>query len=251
MIDIHSHVIPGIDDGAKNEEMAIEMLKIAEKSGTRKLVVTPHFMRGRFNYEYNEVTEEVDNLKKIAEENKIHIEIYQGQEIYYSENILKYFNEGIIGTINGSRYMLIEFPMLEFNLDKIIDNLYELQIKGIVPIIAHPERYKPFMKKPSLINELIKEGCLFQLNAGSLTGEFGKDVKKIAELYYENKIYNFVGSDAHRADRRNPDLNEFHNMVDKENIKFLIQSSEAMLNNEKVDFEGNMIKERKKFLGLF
>lgn len=251
MIDIHSHVIPGIDDGAKNEEMAIEMLKIAEKSGTKKLVVTPHFMRGRFNYEYNEVTEEVDNLKKIAEENNIDIEIYQGQEIYYSENILKYFNEGIIGTINGSRYMLIEFPMLEFNLDKIIDNLYELQIKGIVPIIAHPERYKPFMKKPSLINELIKEGCLFQLNAGSLTGEFGKDVKKIAELYYENKIYNFVGSDAHRVDRRNPDLNEFCNMADEEYIRFLIQSSEAMLNDEKVDFEGNMIKERKKFLGLF
>lgn len=251
MIDIHSHVIPGIDDGAKNEEMAIEMLKMAEKCGTRKLVVTPHFMRGRFNYEYNEVTEEVNNLRKLAEENNIDIEIYKGQEIYYSERILKYFNDGIIGTINGSRYMLIEFPMLEFNMEEIVDNLYELQLKGITPIIAHPERYKPFIKKPSLINQFIKEGYLFQLNAGSLTGEFGKDVKKTAELYVENKIYNFVGSDAHRVERRNTDLEEFLNIVDRRYLRIIKSSSEDMLNNEEVEFLGNMIKEKKKFLGIF
>ena len=86
----------------------------------------------------------------------------------------------MIGTINNTRYMLIEFPMLEFNIEEAINTLYELQIRGIVPIIAHPERYKPFIKKPSMINSLIKEGMLFQLNAGSITGSFGKEVKKTA-----------------------------------------------------------------------
>ena len=74
MIDIHSHVIPRIDDGAKDEEMAVSMLKMAEKCGTKKLVVTPHFMRGRFDYEYNEVTEEVEKLRRLAKDNNVEIE---------------------------------------------------------------------------------------------------------------------------------------------------------------------------------
>lgn len=251
MIDIHSHVIPGIDDGAKDEEMAISMLKMAEGCGTEKLVVTPHFMRGRFDYEYNEITEEVDKLRELAKENNIDIEIYQGQEVYYSDRIVKYYNRGAIGTINGTRYMLIELPMLEFNLDQVIDNLYELQLKGVAPIIAHPERYRPFIKKPSLINKLIKEGCLFQLNAGSITGEFGKDVKKTAEAYLMNRVYNFVGSDAHRVVNRNTDLTQFLNIVEREDLDLFKESSEAMLNNEEVEFVGTALQEKKKFLGIF
>lgn len=251
MIDIHSHIIPGIDDGAKNEEMALEMLRIAEGCGTKKIVATPHFMRGRFDYEYSEVTGEVDKLRKLAKDNNINIEIYQGQEVYYSDRIIKYYDAGIIGTINGTKYMLIELPMLEFNLDEVIDNLYELQLKGITPIIAHPERYRPFIKKPSLINKLINEGCLFQLNAGSVTGGFGKDVKKTAEIYLMNRVYNFVGSDGHRDSKRDTDLTKFLNIVEKEDISLFKESSEAMLNNEEVEFVGNTIKERKKILGIF
>ena len=90
--------------------------------------------------------------------------------------MLEYYNDNMIGTINNTKYMLIEFPMLEFNIDEVINTIYELQIRGITPIIAHPERYKQFIKKPSTINTFIKEGMLFQLNAGSITGAFGKDV---------------------------------------------------------------------------
>lgn len=251
MIDIHSHVIPRIDDGAKDEEMAVSMLKIAEKGGTKKLVVTPHFMRGRFDYEYNEVTEEVEKLRRLAKDNNVEIEIYQGQEIYYSDKIVEYYNRGSIGTINGTRYMLIELPMVEFNLDQVVDNLYELQLKGITPIIAHPERYRPFIKKPSLINKLIKEGCLFQLNTGSITGEFGRDVKKTAEAYLMNRVYNFIGSDGHRDTKRNTDLSQFLNIVEKEDIELFKESSEAMLNNEEVEFIGKKLQEKKKFLGIF
>ena len=251
MVDIHSHVIPGIDDGAKDEDMAVSMLKTAVKSGTRKIVITPHFMRGRFNYEYNEVKEEVRNLKALADENNIDIEIYEGQEVYYSSRIVEYFNEGIIGTINGTRYMLIEFPMLEFDIDEIINNLYELQLKGITPIIAHPERYKPLIKNPSLINRFIDEGFLFQLNTGSITGHFGKDVKKTAEIYAGNRIYNFVGSDGHRDSGRNTDITKFLDMVDNEYLEFIKKSSEDMLNDEDVEFGGIKVKERKKFLGIF
>ena len=208
MVDIHSHILAEIDDGSKDMEMTINMLKKAEKSGTTDIIATPHFMRGRFEVEYNEVLKKVEELKEISRENNIDINIYSGQEIYYNKNMLEYYNDNMIGTINNTKYMLIELPMLEFNIDEVINTIYELQIRGITPIIAHPERYKPFIKKPSMINTFIKEGMLFQLNAGSITGAFGKDVKKTANKYLENNIYSFIGSDAHRDIGRDTDIKQ-------------------------------------------
>ena len=250
MIDIHSHIVPGIDDGSKDIEMTINMLKKAEKSGTTDIIATPHFMRGRFEVEYNEVVKKVEELKEISRENNIDINIYEGQEVYYSKNILEYYNDKMIGTINNTKYMLIELPMLEFNIDEVTNTIYELQIRGIVPIIAHPERYKPFIKKPSMINTLIKEGMLFQLNSGSLTGFFGKDVKKTATKYLENNIYSFIGSDAHRDRGRDTDIKESLGFLDENQRKAFINNGRLMLENEDVNFRGTLVKE-KKLLGIF
>lgn len=250
MIDIHSHIISGIDDGSKNTEMTIKMLEMAEESGTTDIVATPHFMRGRFEVTYKEVIDEVENLKKLTKENSININIYSGQEVYYSRNILEYYNQGMIGTINNTRYMLIEFPMLEFNIEEAINILYELQIRGIVPIIAHPERYKQFIKNPSQINLLIKEGMLFQVNAGSINGDFGRDVKKTAIKYLNNNIYSFIGSDAHRDKGRNTDIKNVIEILEYNQRKSFINNAKAMLKNEEIEFRGIPIKE-KKFLGIF
>lgn len=250
MIDIHSHIISGIDDGSKNTEMTIKMLEMAEESGTTDIVATPHFMRGRFEVTYKEVIDEVENLKKLTKENSININIYSGQEVYYSRNILEYYNQGMIGTINNTRYMLIEFPMLEFNIEEAINTLYELQIRGIVPIIAHPERYKQFIKNPSQINLLIKEGMLFQVNAGSINGDFGRDVKKTAIKYLNNNIYSFIGSDAHRDKGRNTDIKNVIEILEYNQRKSFINNAKAMLKNEEIEFRGIPIKE-KKFLGIF
>lgn len=247
MIDIHSHIISGIDDGSKNETMSLEMLKISENCGVKSIVATPHFMIGRFDCEYNSVKEEVHKLKELAKENNIEIEIYYGQEVYYSKDLIKYYNDNLIGTINGTRYMLIELPMLDFNLDEVINSIYELQIRNIAPIIAHAERYKPFIKNPALINSLIDEGYLFQLNTGSLIGQFGKDVKKTAELYMQNGIYSFIGSDAHRDRGRSTDLTDFIDLVDEEIIEELKENSYKMLQDEEVEFTGSKIGKKRGF----
>ncbi|WP_195986708.1 CpsB/CapC family capsule biosynthesis tyrosine phosphatase [Clostridium sp. D53t1_180928_C8] len=250
MIDIHSHILNDIDDGSKDIEMSISMLKKAELSGTTDIIATPHFMRGRFEVEYNEVLNRVEKLKKISRENNIDINIYAGQEVYYSRKILEYYNDKMIGTINNTRYMLIELPMLEFDINEIINNIYELQLRGIIPIIAHPERYKPFIKKPSMINILIKEGMLFQLNAGSITGTFGKDVKKTAVKYLENNIYSFIGSDAHRDRGRDTNMTEALKTLELNQRSTFDENGKAMLKDEEIDFKGILVKE-KKFLGIF
>lgn len=250
MVDIHSHIIPGIDDGSKDIEMTINMLKKAELSGTTDIIATPHFMRGRFEVEYNEVLKKVEELKEISRKNNIDINIYAGQEVYYSKNILEYYNDKLIGTINNTKYMLIELPIVEFNTDEVINVIYELQIRGITPIIAHPERYKQFIKKPSMINTLAKEGMLFQLNAGSITGSFGKEVKKTATKYLENNIYSFMGSDAHRDRGRDTDIKEALNILERSQRKEFINNGRLMLENEEVNFKGSIVKE-KKFLGIF
>ena len=250
MIDMHSHIINGIDDGSKSIEMTINMLRKAEESGTTDIIATPHFMRGRFEVEYNEVLKKVEELKNMALENNININIYAGQEVYYNKNILQYYNDNMIGTINNTKYMLIEFPMLDFNIDEIIDTIYELQIRGIVPIIAHPERYKLFIKKPSMINVLINEGMLFQMNAGSITGKFGRDVKKTATKYLEHNIYSFIGSDAHRDRGRDTDMREALNILEEHKKEEFINNGRVILENKDVEFKGTAVKE-KKFLGIF
>lgn len=254
MIDIHSHIINNVDDGAKNLDMALNMLRKSEEIGIKGIVATPHYLRGIYNFEYSEIEECAEQLRIEAKKNNINIEIYTGQEVYYTEKIVEYFTEGIIGTINKSRYMLIEFPMRGFDIDAILNDIYELQIRGIVPIIAHPERYKVFLKKPWLINNFIEEGFLFQVNAGSLTGYFGKDVKKLAMKYLENGVYSFIGSDAHRDESRSTDMTEAFDLIDSIDKKYkddFKRNSNLLVEDGEIEFSGKLIKERKKLLGIW
>ncbi|MBU3138166.1 capsular biosynthesis protein [Clostridium gasigenes] len=253
MVDLHSHIIWNIDDGSKSKDMTLNMLKIAKANGTTKIVATPHFYRGVWEASSAEVRERLEDVKTLAKENNINIEIYSGQEVYYSENIIDHYNEGFISTINDSRYMLIELPIKEFKISEVVDNIYELQLKGLVPILAHPERYIPFIKNPILINKFIKEGFLFQLNSGSLVGYFGKDVKKTAEMFLENKLYSFIGSDGHRDEKRDTNLTDGITAIRKINsdyVDIFKENGQAAIENKEISFMGITIKEKKKgFLG--
>ena len=217
-------------------------------------MLTPHYLQGHYEVQINEVKERTIEVKELVKELGLDLEIYCGQEVYYSERILESYLNKEIGTINDSRYMLIEFNMRNFSIKEVVEVLYELQLKGIVPVIAHPERYYRFINKPSLINEFIKEGFLFQLNLGSITGDFGKDVRKTAEIFLKNKIYSFIGSDAHRDEKRNPDMSngiEAFKSMDRDYFSYLKDSGERLLKNEEILFIGSSLKEKKGLLGLF
>ena len=251
IVDIHSHIIPGIDDGSKNMEMTLEMLKNAEKEGTKEIVATPHYLLEYGEATIEEVKNHVKEINAILENEKIDVKVYSGQEVYFTEKIIEDYMEGNIGTINDSRYMLIEFPMDKFDVNTF-DILYELQVRDIVPIIAHPERYKPFIEKPSLINDFIDQGYLFQVNAGSIKGKFGQNVKKTADLFLANNIYNFIGSDAHNIKSRNTGLKNAVALFNEDiNRDIFEDSSKKVLKNEKIEFLGEKIKEKKSIFSFF
>ena len=253
MVDIHSHILPGIDDGAENIEITLEMLRLAEKDGTKSIIATPHYCLEFAETPYVEIEKLVSKLKKLIKAEGINIDIYSGQEVYFFEEMLKSYREGVIGTLNGSRYMLIELPMREYD-EKFLEVIYELQILGVVPILAHPERYKYIIENPSFINKFIDENILFQMNAGSIRGQYGKNVKKTCEILMENNIYSFIGSDAHNTSNRNIEMTagiELIKEFNESNINRFIENGIKLINNEDIDFRCNKIKSKKSVFSFF
>ncbi|MBE6048881.1 MAG: capsular biosynthesis protein [Clostridium sp.] len=253
MIDIHSHILPGIDDGSKSISMTLEMLTNATEQGTSKIIATPHFCRGYGEAEYDEVKKLTEKISRLAKDEKIEIEIYCGQEVYYSQSIISDYKQGIIGTLANSRYLLFELPLHSEFEKEVLEDIYELQILGVKPILAHPERYKFLKEEPYLINELIDEGILFQMNAGSIEGAFGRQAKKVAELFLDKAIYNFIGSDVHNVTDRTIGIKEGYNLAVERNkiyVKQFEESANKLLKNEEIEFYGEKIKRKKKF-GFF
>lgn len=253
MIDIHSHIIPGIDDGSKSMEMTLEMLRNAEKSGTKKIVATPHYLMEYGESTITEVKDHVQKINSIVNDEGINIEVYAGQEVYFTHKMINDYLEGNIGTINDSRYMLIELSMRSQEQD-VFDTLYELQVRNIIPIIAHPERYKYIINKPSTINNFINEGYLFQMNAGSLQGIFGESIRKTAEILVSNGIYNFIGSDAHNTTSRSVGISDAVDLADVKNkisSELFRESSRRLILNEDIEFCGQKIKEKKSIFSFF
>lgn len=247
MVDIHSHILPGIDDGAKNIEMTLEMLRVAEKDGTKSIIVTPHYCMEFAETPYLEVKKLVCNIKKLAKSEGINIDIYPGQEVYFFEEMVNSYKEGLIGTLNSSRYMLIELPMRQYD-EKFLEVIYELQILGIVPILAHPERYNFIIDNPSFINKFIDENILFQMNAGSIVGQYGKNVKKTCKTLMDNNIYSFIGSDAHNTSNRNIEMTESIELIrefGESNLNEFIDNGIKLINNEEITFGGKKIKCKK------
>jgi len=248
VIDIHSHILFDTDDGAKNLDMTLDMLKNAVQDGTKKIVATPHYCINYAEVPFGEIIKRVENLRQIIKENHIDLELFCGQEVYMSKYIVEQYEENKIGTINDTKYMLVELPLREFESDTL-DMIYELQLKGIKIILAHPERYIPVINNPCVINDYVREGLLFQMNAGSICGQFGKKVEKTAETLLKNNIYSFIGSDAHDNIKRTTGLSKAIKIIDKKkyiNTKLFFESAEDMLKDKEIQ-NPSIITPKKKY----
>lgn len=197
MKDLHSHLLPGIDDGCKDIGESITLLKAAQEQGITDLVLTPHYMENtKYNANNEEKNKRFEELKEAAKKAGIEINLYLGNEVYMTENFQDLLKQQEITTINNSKYLLIEFPLgnMLYNSKEI---LYDLVVSGYVPILAHPERYRIFQRHPDHIDEYLRMGVLLQGNYKSLYGKYGKDAKKTLIYFLKNNKITFLASDCH------------------------------------------------------
>lgn len=203
MIDIHSHIIFDIDDGANDIEDSVELCRQAAENGFSGIIATPHFTNYRDIRSFvMERDEKLDILRDALDFEGIDIEVYAGAELFLSKGI---FTAGDLDplTLNGSQYMLCEFPLGPFNTDEGLRQLEELTDRGYTPIVAHPERYPEVHRNPEFINRLLRRGAIFQVNADSVAGNLGDIPQEIATELLVGGFAKFIASDAHDTERRN------------------------------------------------
>ncbi|WP_243454325.1 tyrosine-protein phosphatase [Desulfosporosinus fructosivorans] len=198
---MHSHILPGLDDGAKDMAETLEMVRQLQESGFKTIFATPHVLEGRDYLHPAEILTVTEQVRQRVAEAGIKIEILPGAENYIFPDMAKWFSAGKLLTLgNTGKYLLVELPMRE--IPHYTDQVFfELQVKGLTPILAHPERNLGLNDEPKRLLEWAKRGILFQMNVRSLSGYYGPRPKMLAELMLSNGLIHLIGSDAHRVSR--------------------------------------------------
>ena len=197
MIDIHSHLLFGIDDGSRSIEESIYIINKLSKIGYTDIILTPHFINGSSYMSSRENNLEL--LKKLKVgliKYKVPVNIYLGNEIYIDSELIDLFKKGIISSLNNSKYLLIELPMSGEN-EIYYDVFLDLINMGYKVILAHPERYISFQKDFNKVYELKELGVLFQCNVGSILGDYGSNAKKTIKRLLKEHLISFMGTDIH------------------------------------------------------
>jgi len=211
MIDIHSHILPGLDDGSGSLAESLAMARMAVDSGITAMVATPHCMGSRTE----EVLESWRLLAQALKENHIPLKLYPGMEIYGTADTLRLLKEGKLMTLNDSRYPLVEFDFRSRG-ERETGILRELCGAGYRPIVAHPERYAYVWRDAELINGWYRMGCLMQVNRGSLLGRFGHHAQAMAVELVERGFAAAVATDAHSCRSRAPWMRDVREMLTQE-----------------------------------
>jgi len=201
IFDIHNHILWGVDDGSKNIDMSLRMLKQAEESGTTDVILTPHNKPNRRNIYRSEMLELMNMLKKACVREGIGINLYPGNEIYYRMDVGERLETGKAATMAGSHYVLLEYNPMD-DWDYIKRGADDMLARGYRPIIAHVERYVNVMKDMERVYDLTEKGCYLQVNSGSIMGSFGWKVKSDARNLLKEGVVSFVASDAHEDTKR-------------------------------------------------
>jgi len=235
MIDFHNHVLPKVDDGSKSMEMTLDMLKTASSQGITRIVNTVHFQHPKMdgkNTDYDYISNIRDNVLENAKNEGIEIKIDIASEVYYDSNLCDII-ENPITTFND--YMLIEFNPTITPVN-FLDTFFNLRMKGITPILAHPERYRFIQNNIQELDEIRSLDVLFQIDAGSLIGHFGNRVTSTAFNMLKEGYCDFIGSDAHNNRNRNFCIKEAYDLLsglDNNIIDKLDYNASCILNGSK------------------
>lgn len=235
MVDIHNHSLPGVDDGAKTMDEAIENIKFLKDRGFDTLVLTSHYIANtKYSSDVQTRKNILEALKKSTE--NLGVKLYLGNEVYInrSEILLELLQKGEITTLNGSKYILIELPLHQ-RLRGLENVICELNGAGLIPIVAHPERYSYIQKDYDKIFDLLEFDCRLQINLTSLNGFYGSKAKKMAKKLLKDKLVSFIATDFHHIagdgclDKSLKKLRRY--MSEQEIEQVLIANPQNVLNN--------------------
>lgn len=214
MIDIHAHILPGLDDGAQDYETAILMAQMAQESGVTDIIATPHAnQRSRYeNYVSEDLDERLLILQAAARRANLQIRIHPGMEVFGTPNLPSLLRAGKVRTLAGSRYLLVEFAFREdpYFMERTLSKLRD---EGVDPIVAHPERYIALQDMPDILFAWAENGIHLQMNKGSLNGAFGRGAQKTAQLMLSYDLADVIASDAHGTERRTTDLSRIQDYI--------------------------------------
>ncbi|MBM7618407.1 protein-tyrosine phosphatase [Bacillus tianshenii] len=252
MIDINCHILSSMDDGAKHMTESIEMARMAESQGIEIIVATPTISNGSIE----DILGKVDEMNHRLRKDSINVTVVPGQECPISEDFMEKYENGQILTINNAK----KFIFLSLEASRHVPHytgelIYDIQMKGLTPIIANPELNIELMESPDKLYQLVKKGACVQLNAGSVNGNNGKKVKKFVSEIIDSNLAHFIASDARDKKSSSFMLQEAYSTIEK---SFGSDIKEMFLENAELVFEGNSVfKEvpsrvkRKKLFGIF
>lgn len=236
MIDLHTHMLPDWDDGAKSWEEMQEMTKVAAADGVKQIAVTPHIFRmTRHGDDWGVLKERVGQFKTRCV--GLPCDFAIGAEVFLQHDIIEAVREHGL-TLNGTNYFFIEFPSDQV-LPDAKDLIFNINIAGYIPIISHPERNAVFSEHPHRLYELVQMNCLAQVTAASITGEMGPSAKRAAEVFLTHNLVHLIASDAHDPVKRPPRLaravEEAARMVGKDKAEAMVTSiPEAILEDREI-----------------
>lgn len=257
MIDLHCHLLPGVDDGSKNLDISLRLAREAVENGITHALLTPHHMNGVFVNHKLAVVEQTARFQEQLQEHDINLIVFPGQEVRISGDLLRAVDENdILFADESDQYLMMEFPDDDVPA-YTSDMVYQLQQRGIIPVIVHPERNTKIMKYPNLLFELLEKGCLSQITASSYVGTFGKKVEMFSQqLIAAGQGYVFA-SDAHDLPGRKY---EMHEAFDKLQMEFGNELANEFEENAKAIINGDAVvphriesvkSKKKKRFGLF
>lgn len=254
MIDVHSHIIPKIDDGAKDFEESYKMIKEAVNAGFSDIISTSHYIEGYYEEEFEKRYNWIKQTNDLLDKKDINIKLHCGSEIYITQNLVNLIKSKKASTLVGGRYVLFELPMNN-NVRYLQDIIFEIKSLEMIPVIAHPERYSYVQEEPNILIPLIEQGALFQGNYGSVIGKYGNHAKSTIKKLLKANMIHFLGTDCHRKNSIYSQMEkiiiELEKVVNKEKIEQLSTiNPKYILENEEFEIEEPR-KIKKSFFKIF
>lgn len=251
LVDIHCHILPGIDDGSKDWDTSLKLAQDAVNDGITHAILTPHHLNGRYTNHKQDVISLTSDFEKKLEEAQIPLTVFPGQEVRLSGDLISALDsDDILFCDEDGRYMLLEFPSEDVPT-YAKNTIFELQKRGVTPIIVHPERNSRILKEPEVLQGLLEQGCLVQITASSYLGTFGKEIADLSKRLIEVGQGACFASDAHDLPRRQYELSEALDQLrsdfGREKAEQFKDNAKAVINGDNVQMNWQPLKKKKRF----